>query len=586
MYEQLPEAEYADGDTINDCKGNPITYTIQNNGRDQFINSMQCIKISEGNGTPPNNNQIIGNYTFSDINNNGRYNIHNLNSNVILKPALALTNTIEDNHFDTHKKVYDPYWMNYETDKTQNRIVSGDFDNDGYHDDIATFYAYGPTETRIHLFRSTGTSFNYSGSSGWWSSTGYLADKFTGRIVSGDFDNDGYHDDIATFYAYGPTETRIHLFRSTGTGFNYSGSSGWWSSTGYLADKFTGRIVSGDFDNDGYHDDIATFYAYGPTETRIHLFRSTGTGFNYSRSSGWWSSTGYLADKFTGRIVSGDFDNDGYHDDIATFYAYGPTETRIHLFRSTGTGFNYSGSSGWWSSTGYLADKFTGRIVSGDFDNDGYHDDIATFYAYGPTETRIHLFRSTGTGFNYSGSSGWWINTDYHCNQLTDRLFSGDFNENGILDGFVGFYSYGNKSSRTHIWSKTNGVDSFQYVNTSLGFPWLVEDDLSFMSRSFAELSGFSKKDIDTGSELNFKMYPNPVNTVLSIKYNHKYPPEEILLFSSNGKFIKTILLKDIEFNKNTIVIDISKIFFNKGSYLLRIKTTEGIFTKKLIVTM
>jgi hypothetical protein len=49
-----------------------------------------------------------------------------------------------------------------------------------------------------------------------------------------------------------------------------------WESTGYPIELFSDRIVSGDFNRDGYFDDIAVMCDYGGGETRIHVFEGTG----------------------------------------------------------------------------------------------------------------------------------------------------------------------------------------------------------------------------------------------------------------------------------------------------------------------
>ncbi len=61
--------------------------------------------------------------------------------------------------------------------------------------------------------------------------------------------------------------------------FNYVGA-GWWKSSGYDSQRVKGRLVSGDFDGNG-KDDMAVFYYYGNSQTRIHVFLSDGSKFNY-----------------------------------------------------------------------------------------------------------------------------------------------------------------------------------------------------------------------------------------------------------------------------------------------------------------
>lgn len=287
--------------------------------------------------------------------------------------------------------------------------------------DIATFYDYGDCETRIHAFISTGNRLSYQGSQGWWSSTGYCASAIS-QAVSGDFDGDG-DDDIATFYDYGDNETRIHVFKANVSSFEYQGSQGWWSSTGYDVSKIK-YALSGDFDSDG-KDDIAAFYDYETGKTRVHVWLSRGDSFEYQWSSGWWNVQGYWLSS-TADSIAEDFNGDG-RADLAIFYDYGSGESRIHVWLSNGTSFRYQGSSGWWKVKGYHL-KSIPFVLSGFYDtvNQTNREDIITIYDYPGSETRIHVFSSTGSRFSYQGSQGWWSSFGYDT-QGIKKAVSGYF---------------------------------------------------------------------------------------------------------------------------------------------------------------
>jgi len=255
----------------------------------------------------------------------------------------------------------------------------------------------------------------------------------------------------------------------------------WWTTSGYNLARIAGRVVSGDFDKDGYEDDIAAFYDYGNGQTRIHVWLTDTTffgqvsGFDYQWSSGWWSAFGYTAGRITGRVVSGDFDHDGDRDDIAAFYDYESGETRIHIWRSTGSSFQYAGSSGWWSANNYSASKITHNVISGDFDRDGSKDDIAAFYNYGNSQTAIHTWRSSGSSFHYSYSPGWWNTTGYDTAKISGRIVAGDFDRDGRLDDITAVYDYSSSCGgvRSHVWQSAGS--SLSYINQSLGYPWMTD---------------------------------------------------------------------------------------------------------------
>lgn len=235
----------------------------------------------------------------------------------------------------------------------------------------------------------------------------YSAPKITDHSVSGDFDRDGKEDDIAAFYEYGTFTTSLHVWKSNGSAFTYQGDNGWWNGTSYQASKIVG-MVAGDFNRDGYKDDIAVFYDYGNFKTTIHVWTSTGSSFNSPATAGWYTNNGYDATKIKGRVVSGDFDRDGYKDDIAAFYDYGTWSTNIHVWQSTGSSFAGPSTAGWWSSTAYAPSKITGRVISGDFNSDGVKDNIAAFYDYPSFSTAIHVWKSNVTSFTYAGDNGMW----------------------------------------------------------------------------------------------------------------------------------------------------------------------------------
>ena len=167
------------------------------------------------------------------------------------------------------------------------RTIAGDFNGDGT-DDIAVFHDTG---AGAEILTSISDGSDFSTSSPWWkTSSGYALEKVDNRMVTGDFNADG-RDDIAVFYDYG-SGARIHTFLSTGYSFRYQGSSGWWkTSSGYALEKVDNRMVTGDFNADDT-DDIAVLYDYG-SGARIHTFLSTGYSFRYQGSSGWWRSDSY-----------------------------------------------------------------------------------------------------------------------------------------------------------------------------------------------------------------------------------------------------------------------------------------------------
>lgn len=90
-------------------------------------------------------------------------------------------------------------------------------------------------------------------------------------------------------------------------------------------------------------------------------------------------------------------------------------------------------------------------------------------------------------------------------------------------------------------------------------------------------VSSLGTKDITAKSDLDIKVYPNPVIDVVNLKSNDS----KITLVSvidMSGKAIKTVMSSE---KTNEIAVNVSEL--NAGSYLLIIHTDKNKFSKKII---
>ena len=71
----------------------------------------------------------------------------------------------------------------------------------------------------------------------------------------------------------------------------------------------TGRVVAGDFDGDGWEDDIVALYDTGGDSIRADVFLSDGSDFSYQED--WWSMATFIPDNAAFRTVAGDVDGGG-----------------------------------------------------------------------------------------------------------------------------------------------------------------------------------------------------------------------------------------------------------------------------------
>ncbi len=130
--------------------------------------------------------------------------------------------------------------------------------------------------------------------------------------ISGDFDNDGFEDDVAVLAGDGIVYV-----------YNASGNITWESPD--LGDR-SYVIESGDLDSDGLEDDLVFSIRFGGSNYGI-------IAYNTTNGTGWvqlWNSTAFTGD--VNDIALVDWDGDGIKDDVAAGRNGGPA----NVFNETG----------------------------------------------------------------------------------------------------------------------------------------------------------------------------------------------------------------------------------------------------------
>ncbi len=176
--------------------------------------------------------------------------------------------------------------------------------------------------------------------------------------ITADFNNDGYLDYIASTYASsGSAENYSYVFLN-----NRDGTFHYFDSFQTGGSNIT-RLLSGDFNNDGFNDFATVLRAYSSNILTIYLNKGDGS-FQYANQYEIGKST-YSAPY----IAILDMNNDGF-DDILQMKA--DNKENIELLVSNGDGSFAFGASG--EEIIEIPVKHYGKINQWDINHDAYED--------------------------------------------------------------------------------------------------------------------------------------------------------------------------------------------------------------------
>jgi len=114
----------------------------------------------------------------------------------------------------------------------------------------------------------------------------------------------------------------------------------------------------------------------------------------------------------------------------------------------------------------FEGNKLKDRIVSGDFDSDGLLDDFVGFYDAGGGTTQLHLWLGNSTKtLDYRGS----VSTipSFTASKISGRIVNGDFDNNLMSNDIAAFYANDNGTTDIFVFKalSTNGIISFSASN-------------------------------------------------------------------------------------------------------------------------
>ena len=283
-------------------------------------------------------------------------------------------------------------------------------------DDLVALYSDGALSARFLVFRSTGTGFDLTGTTGWWRSDGYAWSRV--QALLGGTLREGGPATIVSVYQYDNFQVRMHSFESTGSAFAYAGNQGIFDSGPGQYDARQARFLVGRFTRSSGPDQIGALYQYPGFRVRLHVFDPTPAGL--VRVNGWmgvYDSGEGQYDLARASISAADADGDG-RTDLFSLYSYADGSARLHVF-DAGAGFRASFMGAANVPTGLVCSGASG-FVAGDWDGDHRSDGAAlTFVANAGTKTSLLL--NGGAAFRVSAA------TDVRCDRwpLTGLVSNG-----------------------------------------------------------------------------------------------------------------------------------------------------------------
>lgn len=279
------------------------------------------------------------------------------------------------------------------------RPVVGDFDNDGRDDDLAYYGLCDSGDPCWRVHTSNGSVF---------ATANFGAEQWSGGVdathapLVGDFDNDGFRDDIAYSGLCGTGTPCWRVHKSDGNSFSVAsfGAQMWFGG-----DDETKKPVVGDFDNDGFVDDIAYNGLCGSGTPCWRVHKSDGNAFSVA---GYGAQMWFEDDQPINAPMAGDYDADGFVDDIAYFGKCGAGQScwRVHI--GSGSQFSAANFGGeiWFAGSDSIHAPVTGAFTGG-----GAPDDIV-YYGLCSNNAddcwRMHRGQGTTTSVTSFGAGMWF----------------------------------------------------------------------------------------------------------------------------------------------------------------------------------
>ncbi|MCT9092599.1 trypsin-like serine protease [Streptomyces sp. ASQP_92] len=253
-------------------------------------------------------------------------------------------------------------------------MTSGDFNGDGITDVAATL-----KDGNLHAFygRKDGT-FEYGRPL--WNTDGTWGKSVT-KMVGGDFNGDGITD-IAAVWANGP----LRLYLGTANGPLTSSKPMWLDETTDWNPML--QLTRFKADASG-RDGLLAVWNSGP-KGALYAYTTAADGKLTGQKRNMWRDNTW---QYTQKVVSGDFNNDGFDDVVAL------SDTGALVRYGNAQGSLENGVS-MWPDNGWNGMPV---VLAGDFDGDG-NTDMGGLWN---NQQRFNFYKGNGKGSITTGTNAW-----------------------------------------------------------------------------------------------------------------------------------------------------------------------------------
>ena len=410
----------------------------------------------------------------------------------------------------------------------------------------------------------------YESNSGNWDATDYGFKQLVGnKSIIADFDNDGDQDVIINGQADQGYQS-----------FFYGNNNGLISEEYELMFGLDyDNYKTYDVNNDGYQD-IVMGGINDSSQNSFNVKAYLNDGQNYFDFSN--QIITFIGCSY-GNFDAGDFNKDGFTDFVSTGYLIQENEARAGVFLDKNPD-TYGAIS-----LPELTPLYYGQVEVHDFNNDGWDDFYISGQIAGGSDWKAQLFLN-----DQQGSFQMFLMPNNGLSNSRVHFF--DYDQDGILDLFTSGKSQSGIIKNELFNGNNDGTFSF-----SFNFPMAIlakhissgdvsgdgqpdllvvgegytRDPLSRLylneSTSYLSLAEHENKDH------NIVMFPNPSDGIVSIHGNVNELIQEINVFDITGRRVD---LNYVKVGSQKFLLE----FKNSGYFLIQIETSNGQFTKTVVI--